>query len=212
MPITSWARTTMVSAAAALAISALPIAANATPTGSIGITALGGATADTTDLTTATMVSILPPIVTTGTGSGDLTFPPATSVTVSNNTYAVTPTGVLTSITPFDVVIGPDTFTFDEQEVTVNHHTGSGDTEHASLTIGFLGSVSGAVTPSPDTASATFTFDQTGGAGAVISFAGTLAHPAQPFHVPEPATMALLGTSLIGLGFVRRRPRAQSLS
>lgn len=92
----------------------------------------------------------------------------------------ITPLDVLTPITSFTLTVDGNTFTFDEQEVTVNHHTGVGPGEHASLTIAFIGSVTGPdITSGTDSASATYTFDQTGGAGAAISFAGTVAHPAQ---------------------------------
>ena len=180
--------------------------ARATPTGSIGFSAIGGASADNSNLQAATTVTITNPFVTAGSGQGDLSGIIAnTPVSISDTTYAVTALGALTPITAFTLEVAGNTFTFDEQEVTVNQSTGSGGTEHGTLTIAFIGSVTGPdITSGTDTASATYTFNQTGIGGA-ISFAGTAAHPAQPITVPEPMSMAALGVGLLGLGFVRRR-------
>lgn len=177
--------------------------AQATPTGSIGFSAIGGASADSTNLNTATTVTITNPFVTAGSGQGDLSGIAAnTPVTISDTTYTVTALGALTPITAFTLDVAGNTFTFDEQEVTVNQTSGS--PAHATLTIAFIGSVTGPdITGGTDTASATYTFNQTGVGGA-ISFAGTAAHPAQPVTVPEPMGLAALGVGLLGLGFVRR--------
>jgi len=188
-----FSRSMLMGAVAALAVTGGASLAGATPVGSIGYTALGGASADTTDLATATSVSIAGAFETTGPGQGDLSvIAPGTPLTITPTTFSVTPldTPEATSLT---LDVHGDVFTFDEQEVTVHHSTGSGPDEHSTLTIDFTGSVTGPdITSTTDTASATFTFDQTGGAGSTISFAGTAAHPAVPI-------------GLLGLGLTRRR-------
>jgi hypothetical protein len=56
-----------------------------------------------------------------------------------------------------------------------------------------------------DSATITLSLTQTGGAGAAISLSGTFAAPAVQFNVAEPASIAVMAISMLGLGFVRRR-------
>ncbi len=54
----------------------------------------------------------------------------------------------------------------------------------------------------------TFSLTQTNGAGNAISISGTFQSPEVPPTVPEPATLAVFGMSLLGLGALRLRKKA----
>lgn len=54
----------------------------------------------------------------------------------------------------------------------------------------------------------TFSATQTGGTGAAVSASYTLAWTTRTSDVPEPATLALLGAGLLGLGVLHRRRSA----
>ena len=198
-------RRLMAGAALAFIITGSASMAGATPTGSIGYIASGGASADTSDLATATSVSVVAPFVTAGPGQGDLSgIPSGTSMTISPTSFAVTPVGAPEAST-LSLDIDGNLFVFTEQEVTVNSTTGSGASQSSTLAFAFTGSVTGPdITGGTDTASATISFNQTGGSGATIGFSGTAAHPSQ-VHIPEPAGLAVVGLGLLSLGFMRRR-------
>lgn len=72
------------------------------------------------------------------------------------------------------------------------------------VNIGYLGTfhdATGFYVDSP--ALLAITFSQSGGSTGAISFSGTFATP--PSGVPEPTTMALLGSALVGIGLIGRK-------
>ncbi len=141
-----------VGAAAAVAILSAPAVASATVSGSIGLTAIGGASAaPSSDLASATSVSISGPFFTAGNGVGDMSSILAGStVSISTTTYAVTGLGVMDPITSFTLSAGSVTFDFTSQELTVKKTTGSGLNQSTTLAIEFFGTATGPISPNPE--------------------------------------------------------------
>lgn len=150
----------------------------------------------------------------TGSPTGDF----ATVFPTNNSMPSLTPMSTsfdfnnLGSLGFSDASLG--TFTASNAYQVSNTNNGlTGAQEAASATWYVYGSFmpgsSFATSPSyPLTGSETWTLSQTGGPGAAISMSATFASPAAPAPVtgvPEPATLALLGAGLAGLGAMRRR-------
>jgi hypothetical protein len=169
-----------------------------------GSFAFVGATTDLGDVTTTTSYTLNPDAITIiGLGAGDMT-----SIALPGS-LALTGGVDFTDPTTFsfsDPVLG----TFTATSVTLlntvsgNNASATWDVEGTFL-LGSGWDNSGVGI----SANETWTLNQTGGAGAAVQLGGTFNAPAvaPPVVTPEPATLAILGAGLAGIGVLRRRKK-----
>lgn len=105
--------------------------------------------------------------------------------------------GVVNPQTSPSLMFGSYTFTPSWAETTSYTSTGSGSSLSQAFSVYFRGEIPG----NSNAASYTLSCNSTG--GSAFTCAGTLATPAA--SLPEPATMAILGAGLAGVGLIRRR-------
>ncbi len=189
--IRTWLRGTLAAAGMLAVVVAAPGAANATLSGTVAIGS-GGFTPGATDtLLSATTVS--PVNEQFGSGTGD--FSALSGVAVVDTGFDVTN---LASLMGYSFSSSGPGFGFVTADVFTSTRT---DKVLAAELVG-------TVTEGTDSAPAALlvTFSQVGGAGTVISYGATLTTTIPP--IPEPISLAMLGTGLLGLGLVRRRKAA----
>ncbi len=165
--------------------------------GSIGIADIGAPSVSPgTNINSATQFNF-GDLVTTGSQTGAFVGMPSQILGSASLTI-----GVPGSVTFGDGVFGSFTSTSITQASNV-----PGTVSFYVLGNYTLGTFFGANTGTTESASFTVSFTQTPPGTGAISDSGTFADPPTlpPPSVPEPATMGIFGSALVGLGFIGRR-------
>jgi hypothetical protein len=197
----------LMTAAASQSVYATPIE---DPLLSFGITGVGGYTVNTGNITSATATKTIPTTELIGGTTTPATFALAGLVTGAAATYSTFSFPTAVGPVSFTLATGDLTFTF--TSISSALIVPSGATSNGSISEQFNGTVTGDTSVGQtflhQTASISETCTQTS-IGASITCSESVITPGLPTTVPEPGSLALLGTGLGVLGWVGWRRRAK---